>query len=150
MSNFPPLVLRLPEGSLLYEGRYDLPMVLLSVVLAISAAYAALQVANVVRHTPGDAARRIWTLLGGLCMGSGIWAMHFLGMLAFSLPCSVTFDPTVTALSILPGFIAATLTIQIISKPARTVRQLVLGGVLSLPSDVHLGTLRRSTVEREP
>jgi NO-binding membrane sensor protein with MHYT domain len=111
-----PLVLKLPQDSLLYEGRYDLPMVALSVVMAIGAAYAALQVANVVSHTVSPTARRIWFVVGGLCMGSGIWAMHFLGMLAFSLPCAVSFDPLVTALSALPGMVATTLAIQIISK----------------------------------
>lgn len=130
MSTFLPLVLTLPEGSLLYEGSYDLPMVALSVVLAMSAAYAALQVANVVRHSRSLTAKRIWTLLGGLCMGSGIWAMHFLGMLAFSLPCTVSFDPLLTALSILPGVVAATLAIRVISRPAITGHQLMVGGVL--------------------
>ncbi len=125
-----PLVLKLPQDSLLYEGRYDLPMVALSVVMAICAAYAALQVANVVSHTASPRVRRIWLVVGGLCMGSGIWAMHFLGMLAFSLPCAVSFDPLVTALSAIPGMVATTLAIQIISKDSVTGRQLLGGGVL--------------------
>ena len=61
-----PLVLKLPQDSLLYEGRYDLPMVALSVVMAICAAYAALQVANVVSHTASPTGRRIWLVVGGL------------------------------------------------------------------------------------
>ena len=34
-------------------------------------------------------------------MGIGIWAMHFLGMLAFSLPIPMGYDPTITFLSLL-------------------------------------------------
>lgn len=34
-------------------------------------------------------------------MGIGIWSMHFVGMLAFSLPIPLGYDPAITALSLL-------------------------------------------------
>jgi PAS domain S-box-containing protein len=47
-----------------------------------------------------------WGLISGLTMGIGIWAMHFIDMLALSLPCRVAYDPFVTLISTLPGVMA--------------------------------------------
>jgi signal transduction histidine kinase/CheY-like chemotaxis protein len=38
---------------------------------------------------------------GGIAMGSGIWAMHFVGMLAFRLPIPIAFDLPLTLASLL-------------------------------------------------
>jgi NO-binding membrane sensor protein with MHYT domain len=48
-----------------------------------------------------------WLAVGALALGTGIWAMHFIGMLAFSLPCHVNYDPWITVLSMLPGIVAS-------------------------------------------
>jgi signal transduction histidine kinase/ActR/RegA family two-component response regulator len=46
-------------------------------------------------------ARFAWTLGGAIAMGSGIWAMHFVGMLAFRLPIPVAYDIPITLVSLL-------------------------------------------------
>jgi PAS domain S-box-containing protein len=56
--------------------------------------------------------------------------MHFVGMLAFSLPCTSNYDPTVTFLSMIPGILASTLAIKIISRRELSHAQLAMGGVL--------------------
>jgi NO-binding membrane sensor protein with MHYT domain len=33
-----------------------------------------------------------WLLGGAFAMGMGIWSMHFIGMLAFSLPIPMAYD----------------------------------------------------------
>lgn len=64
------------------------------------ASYTALDMAGRVTETRGRAAR--WWLLGGsVAMGIGIWSMHFLGMLAFSLPIPMGYDPLITFASLL-------------------------------------------------
>ena len=40
-------------------------------------------------------------------MGVGVWAMHFIGMEAFQLNCNINYDAEMTALSMIPGVIAA-------------------------------------------
>lgn len=40
-------------------------------------------------------------------LGASVWAMHFIGMLAFSLCTSVSYDPTMTLLSTIPAIIAS-------------------------------------------
>jgi len=119
-----------PDSSLLYEGHYDPVLVVLSVVAAICASYAALLVSQHVAGAAVVRTRRLWIGIGGLCMGIGIWAMHFVGMLAFSLPCGSRYDPIITLLSMVPGILASTLAMAIVSRPALSRRQLVTGGLL--------------------
>jgi NO-binding membrane sensor protein with MHYT domain len=56
--------------------------------------------------------------------------MHFVGMLAFSLPCNSSYDPVVTFLSVIPAILASTLAIKIISRNDISRTQLIAGGLL--------------------
>lgn len=130
MTNLIQLVLAPPDASVLYDGNYDPLLVALSMGIAIFAAYASLMVSQHVANAAATSERRLWTLVGGLCMGAGIWAMHFTGMLAFSLPCATTYDPLITAVSMIPSVLASTLAVAIISRPAIRRTQLLTGGLL--------------------
>ncbi len=128
--NLLPLVLTPPESSLLYVGQYDALLVTLSVGIAILSSYAVLLVAQELGQAAPGQRRAYWIALGGLCMGAGTWAMHFTGMLAFSLPCTTTYDPVITGLSMLPGVLASALAVSIISRPNMSLRTLLVGGLL--------------------
>ncbi|MBP1098245.1 PAS domain S-box-containing protein [Bradyrhizobium japonicum] len=54
-------------------------------------------------------ARRSWLVAAAIAMGGGIWSMHFVGMLAFSLPgIEISYDPFLTLLSlVIPIVVAA-------------------------------------------
>src|SRR4030042_2206261 len=106
MLNFLHLVISPPESSMLSTGNYDPVLVSLSVVVAIFASYASLLVSQHVSTTATATTRRMWITVGGLCLGIGIWAMHFVGMLAFNLPCSSSYNATLTLLSTIPGILA--------------------------------------------
>jgi diguanylate cyclase (GGDEF)-like protein len=81
-------------------GTYDGWLVIASLLMAMLASYTALDMAGRVASAQGRAAR--WWLAGGsVAMGIGIWSMHFLGMLAFRLPISMGYDPTITLFSLL-------------------------------------------------
>jgi NO-binding membrane sensor protein with MHYT domain len=67
---------------------YDYRLVAVSIIIAIFAAYAALDLTGRVTATHGRA-RLTWLTWGAFAMGSGIWAMHYIGMLAFRLPIPV-------------------------------------------------------------
>ena len=81
------------------HGTYAVEFVALSVVVAIIASYTALDLSGRVSSTRG---RRMWYWLAGgaVGMGSGIWSMHFIGMLAFKLPVPIAFDLPTTLLSL--------------------------------------------------
>src|SRR3569623_68242 len=64
---------------------YDSRLVILSFVVAILASYTTLNLVGRVALTEGRIAR-LWLLGGAAAMGIGIWSMHFIGMLSFSLP----------------------------------------------------------------
>jgi len=85
---------------MMLTGHYDIPLVLVSIFVAIVASYSALSLAGRVTEAKGRA-RYAWTVGGAIAMGSGIWAMHFVGMLAFSLPIPIAFDTPITVVSLL-------------------------------------------------
>jgi diguanylate cyclase len=86
--------------SLMLVGHYNPQIVLLSLLVAIAASYAALGMVGRIATTQGRAVTG-WLAGGAFAMGAGIWSMHFVGMLAFSLPIPLGYDPGVTLLSLL-------------------------------------------------
>jgi PAS domain S-box-containing protein len=84
-------------GPHILDASHANPLVVLSFVIAICASYTALTLAGRVAVARGRA-RLAWLLGGSVAMGSGIWSMHFVAMLAFHLPISIAYDvPLVTA-----------------------------------------------------
>ena len=94
---------------------YDPLEVALSVIIAVSASYAALDLAGRVRVSGGG--RRVaWLASGAIAMGNGIWAMHFVGMVAFRLPVAIAFYwPTIVA-SLIVAILAAAGAIHVVSR----------------------------------
>jgi PAS domain S-box-containing protein len=100
-----------------YRGTYDLGLVITSVAIAILAAFVALSISGRIAAAATPRARYAWASAGAISMGGGIWAMHFVGMLAFSLPCGITYDAVGTLLSMIPGMLASGIALATISKP---------------------------------
>lgn len=93
------------------EASYNLTLVGVSFVIAIVASYTALSVATRISLSSGLAA--FWWVTGGaFSMGIGIWAMHFVGMLAFHLPIPLAYDISLTALSIVPAVVASAIALN--------------------------------------
>lgn len=67
---------------------YDPHLVLASLLIASFASYVTLNLAERI-HTTDLRVVRGWRAAGSLSMDTGIWSMHFVGMLAFSLPISL-------------------------------------------------------------
>ena len=113
-------------------GTYDPLLVTLSVLIAISASYAALDLAGRVTAAHGQG-RAAWIAAGSVAMGSGIWSMHFTAILAFSLPVSVQYHWPTVLLSLLIAILGATFALYIVSrKEMRRIRafsgSVALGG----------------------
>jgi len=130
MLNFLHLFVSPPESNVLYTGFYDPVLVGLSIFVAILASYASLLVSHHVSMISIARTRGLWIAMGGVCFGLGIWAMHFVGMLAFSLPCDSRYDPATTLLSVIPAILASMLAIKIISRHKISRMQLLAGGLL--------------------
>src|SRR5438105_14714153 len=78
------------SASAAMTGSYDYLQVVLSVVIAISASYAALDLGGRVTAASGWGGRA-WLSGGATSMGFGIWSMHFTGVLAFRVPVWVSY-----------------------------------------------------------
>jgi NO-binding membrane sensor protein with MHYT domain len=85
---------------MMMTGSYDIPVVALSVVIAMLASYAALDLAGRVTAASGWV-RWLWLTGGAAAMGFGIWSMHYIGMLAFTMPVAVGYDWPTVLLSLL-------------------------------------------------
>jgi PAS domain S-box-containing protein len=114
-----------------YQGTYDPALVFLSLSIAILAAFVALSIANQIGDSRTMRARVAWTTAGAISMGGGIWAMHFIGMLAFALPCGVDYNPFGTLLSMIPGAAASGIALTVIAKRGTpSITKLLVGAVL--------------------
>jgi NO-binding membrane sensor protein with MHYT domain/signal transduction histidine kinase len=105
---------------------YDFGLVSLSIVIAILASYSALDLAGRVTATLGKT-RFGWLFGGAVSMGIGIWAMHFIGMLASCLPMPVSYNWLIVGLSILPAIGASGVALFIVSQPQIRLTQMALG-----------------------
>jgi len=117
------------------RGTYDVQLVLLSVLVAIAASYAALDFAR--RVTAAEAGRaRAWLIGGAFAMGAGIWSMHFIGMLAFKLPIRMAYAPLLTAASMAIAVVTSGFALAVVSRLAIISRAevdppvLMAGGVI--------------------
>ena len=110
-------------------GHYEPTLVAVSILVAVYASYTALSLAERVRHSHG---RATWWWMGGgaFAMGSGIWAMHFIGMQAFRLPFPVGYDVGITFISWLLPVLASALALSQISRTAPCPTHFALSAVL--------------------
>lgn len=111
-------------------GSHDPLLVALSVAVAMAASFAALDLAGRVRASTGRRAGGAWFATAALALGGGIWSMHFVGMLAFSLPVPVTHDPGLTALSLAVAVLVTGLGFAAVRRGRGRGRDLALGGLL--------------------
>lgn len=92
---------------------YDTVMVIVSIIVAFLASYTALDMAGRVVNSTGKAAQ-VWLLGGGFAMGIGIWAMHFIGMLAMHMPMMMSYDGPLTLLSMIIAIAASLFALWIV------------------------------------
>jgi len=95
-----------------------------SVLIATLAAYVALDLARRVRHADGRM-HALWWVAGSITMGTGIWSMHFIGMLGFSLPIELGFTAGMTLASWVAAVLASGIALRVASQANYGWRRLV-------------------------
>jgi PAS domain S-box-containing protein len=116
--------------ALIQYGTYTPSLVLLSILVAIFSSWMGLQVAGQAQSTSSRMLRTIMLGTGSLALGCGVWAMHFIGMLAFNLCTAIDYDQGVTLLSVLPSLGASFVALSIISRRRLSTGSMLTGGVL--------------------
>lgn len=97
----------------LLQETYNHWVVILSLIIAVFASYSALNLASKISGSQG-LTQKWWLIAGSCVMGCGVWAMHFVGMLAFHLNVHIHYDLSVTLLSMLCSIVASFIAFQIL------------------------------------
>ena len=84
---------------------HDPMLMALSVLIAIQGSFVSLVLAREVGRFEG-ARRRLVLAMSAVTLGSSIWAMHFIGMLAYHMPVEASYDLFLTLLSFLIAVLA--------------------------------------------
>jgi two-component system sensor histidine kinase/response regulator len=95
-------------------GSYDFRIVALSVLISMLGAYAALELAERITATHGQA--WLWWVIGGAtASGLATWSMHYTGMLSFRLPVPVLYHWPTVLLSFLPAAVSAAVALFLVN-----------------------------------
>lgn len=117
-------VTELPNsGQVILNCTHDPVLVLIAFLVACAAGFATLDMVERIGHVEKAAARRLWCWMGTGCLAGGIWAMHFIGMLAFNAPIQVHYQLPVTLVSLAIAMLASSLAMYALSRPKLNVRQ---------------------------
>jgi NO-binding membrane sensor protein with MHYT domain len=108
---------------------YSPTLVILSILLAVLSAYAALDLAGRVFAARGRT-RVLWLAGGAFVMGQGIWSMHYVGMLAFRLPVAVSYDWPTVLLSLIAAIFASSVALFVVSRNHMGVQSALLGSIV--------------------
>ena len=112
-------------------AQYDPWLVALSYIVASLAAYTAIDLAGRVSDYRGEPRRAAaWLAGGAFAMGAGIWAMHFVAMLAYKLPISVRYEPWTTAASMVAAIATSGFALYIVTRGVLSWRRLLVSGAI--------------------
>ncbi len=111
------------------QPTYSPWLVFISIVVASLASYTALDLASRISASRGAAARA-WLVGGAISMGTGIWSMHFIGMLAVRLPVSLGYEWGHTIASLAIAICSSLFALFIVNSAFLTWRRLAVSGTI--------------------
>jgi PAS domain S-box-containing protein len=131
-------------------GSYDCGEVARSLLIAVVASYAALDLAGRVTAASGRA-RAAWLTGGAIAMGIGIWAMHFKGLLAFRLPVTVDYHWPTVLVSLVVALFSSAVALYVVSRktmgPVQALAgSLIMGGGIAAMHYVGMAAMRLAAV----
>jgi diguanylate cyclase (GGDEF)-like protein len=115
-------------------GTYNYCLILLSILVAVAVSHTALRLAARVARASGSNAQ-MWLAGGAVAMGMGIWSMHFIGMLALSMPIALSYDLTPTFGSLLLAIASSGFALKLASQPDSGLGRLS-GGALVMGAGI--------------
>ncbi len=112
------------------KGEYHASLVVLSYVIASFASFTTLSLMQLMISERRRLHKQVIRWGGAFAVGSGIWAMHFIGMLAFDMHMAVHYDLLPTLASLLVVAIVSYLALGVVSRGKLSRTQLLCGGLL--------------------
>lgn len=120
----------MPTGTMaVLHGSYDYRLVVLSIVLSVCASYAALELAGRVTSARGWA-RTVWLGAGATAMGVGIWAMHYVGMIALIVRMPIAYHVPTVIVSLMAAIAASGVALFVVSQPKMSLWQEIPGSIV--------------------
>src|ERR1700722_18405441 len=116
--------------SLCTPYQFDVRLVVVSYLVAAVAGYTAFDLIARVRAAPDRTTRLLWLITAGVSMGFGIWAMHFIAMLAVETPIPIRFDLPITALSAGFAVFSSAIAFHLVAEDTRARGRLCLAGIV--------------------
>ncbi len=101
-----------------------------SMLLGGAAAYVVLSIAERMRASDAGPIKFRWLTIGAIAAGLEIWAIHYIGNLAFCPPVSAAQDSALAVLSLLSAGATGAVAVYMISSHADGRMRLVSGGML--------------------
>src|SRR5687768_14602049 len=111
------------------QASYNIWLVGLSIVVAMVVSYTALKLAARVAEG-GTSGGRLWLAGGAVAMGMGIWSMHFIGMLAYSVEIPLRYGIFKTVLSLVIAVVTSGFALAIASRPQLSMARLAVGSIV--------------------
>ena len=113
------------------ETHYDYILVVVSYVIAVIAGYTGLNLSHLVKERRELSKHNTGLLtLGSITMGLGIWAMHFIAMLAYTIEVPIYYNLSITLISVIPAIAASFLTLRAMAMHVLTTQRLIGYGLL--------------------
>ncbi|MFJ7934494.1 EAL domain-containing protein [Sporosarcina sp. NPDC096371] len=109
------------------HGTHNFTLVALSLLFAFLTSLTAIETVRRTNFSVGWQ-RKLWLFGGSAAMGIGIWAMHFIAMLAFKLPVPVQYDILLVLVSIIVAISASLCGLYVSYKSNMNSLNLVFGG----------------------
>ncbi|WP_345814940.1 EAL domain-containing protein [Paraburkholderia sp. PREW-6R] len=112
------------------QSSYNIWLVGISFAVATLASYTALDLTGRISLQMSARLRHAWRLCGAAALGVGVWSMHFIAMLAFSLPIPLGYDFALTSLSLGLAIGASYLALYLTTRARLTPARLLGGGAI--------------------
>lgn len=112
------------------KATYDLWLVIASYVISVFGSYTALQLAGQITDLR-DSMNKFWLIGAAVALGGGaIWSMHFIAMLAYTMPMPVSYDVMLTLSSLAVAIFVTGIGFFLVTYREVTIPRLLAAGVI--------------------
>lgn len=108
---------------------YNYWLVLCSFLVAWMGTYAGLTIVISIQSSVSRFAKAAWLVAGSLTLGCSVWSMHYIGMLAFTLPVPTQHHMGLTLISIVPAVLASFIALLQLSKKQQSRKSTLVSGL---------------------
>ncbi|TWI59027.1 diguanylate cyclase domain-containing protein [Halalkalibacter nanhaiisediminis] len=113
------------------HGTHNMTLVVFSIILAIFSSYTALDLISRYRFSKRFIIGKYWFVSASIAMGSGIWAMHFVGMLAYDINIDVRYHTLLVIVTMILPILTSGLAFYMLSRFVSQELLIISGTVLA-------------------